>query len=180
MRQRALRLLALAAICVPLAARAADLDDRAPPYDPYASRYGSPYDDPRYRDMYEHPAPPPRSAAPYRYHGAYPPRSTKDGYLPPMDGPPRFADHASRYAERVDACIPRGEAKRRLIEDGWSDFHDLDIRGHVALVRARRPSGRLFELEVDRCSGEIVRAMPLTRGYSQPYADGRRRHDRYY
>lgn len=167
------RLAAFAALCLPVAvAQAADIDYNAPPYDPYASRYGSPYDDPRYRDMYEHPAPPPRYAAPYRYQ-----RSYKDEYLPPMDRVPRFDEPPRRrYSELPHSCVPRGEAKRRLIADGWSDFHELELRGEVVLVRARRPSGRLFELRVDRCSGEIVRADPIGR----PYAEDTRPYGRNY
>lgn len=162
---------ALAAVCLPVAAvQAADIDHAAPPYDPYASRYGSPYDDPRYRDMYEHPAPPPRYAAPYR------PRSYRDNYLAPMDSAPRFDDPQRRqYSSQSDYCIPRGEAKRRLVADGWSDFHERELRGEVVLVRARRPSGRLFELRVDRCTGEILRADPLGRPYAEevrPYGRG--------
>ena len=45
----------------------------------------------------------------------------------------------------------------------------------IATVRARRPSGRLFELTIDRCSGEIVSARPLEPRRFGPYAYGRRR-----
>ena len=48
----------------------------------------------------------------------------------------------------------------RLRAAGWSDFHDLTLDGEIAIVAARRPSGRLFELEVHRCSGEVVNARP--------------------
>jgi len=172
MLNRAARLLAVAASCLPFAAGAADLDYSAPPYDPYASRHGSPYDDPRYRDMYEIPAAPPRYAPPPRsFTRSY----RDDGYLPPLNAPPRFSD-----APLYDRCIARGEIRSRLADDGWGDFHDLDIRGEVAFVKARRPSGRIFELKVDRCTGDIVRASPLGPIYSGPYAGGDPRHDRAY
>ena len=79
------------------------------------------------------------------------------GYAP---GPRRYsyAEPAAPYAGR---CAPRELVKERLYRDGWRDFHDGDARGDIATVRARRPSGRLFELTLDRCSGEIVRPEPL-------------------
>lgn len=170
------RMLAPLVICAPMAAAAADLDHDAPPYDPYASRYSSPYDDPRYRDVYQHPAPP-RHVERYRDSrpGAHYSGSYKDGYLRPMDAPPRFADAPLRYKE--DYCIPRGEIRRHLIREGWSDFHNLELRTSIAFVRARSPSGRLFELKVDRCTGHVVRAEPLG---PPPFAHDHRRYGRSY
>lgn len=51
----------------------------------------------------------------------------------------------------------------------------------IATVHARRPSGRLFVLTIDRCSGEIVSAQPLE-ARPGPYAYGPqpRRWDRSY
>ena len=34
-------------------------------------------------------------------------------------------------------------------------------RADVVMVQARRPSGRLFDLTIDRCSGEVVDARPV-------------------
>ncbi len=66
--------------------------------------------------------------------------------------------------------MPRAEIKHRLLRQGWHDFHDPDLRGDLASVRARRPSGRLFDLTIDRCSGEIVSARPLEPRPYGPYA----------
>jgi len=65
-------------------------------------------------------------------------------------GPRRYsyAEPTPPYAGR---CAPRELVKQQLYRDGWRDFHDGDSRGGVATVRARRPSGRLFELTLDRC-----------------------------
>ena len=52
--------------------------------------------------------------------------------------------------------------------------HDGALKGNVAVVRARRPSGRLFELTIERCSGEIVSAYPLESRVFGPYAYGPR------
>ena len=170
-------LLGATAVFATTAAPAADLDD-----DRYERGYGTPYDDPRYADIYRHP--PPRAEVygddrhygrsdddddddddddrpPHRYGG-------RGEYLPPMRDVPRFAGR-DRYAD--DRCVPRHVVKRRLRADGWHDFHDLELGGATAFVRARRPSGRLFELEVHRCSGEIVQARPFG-----PRAYGARRY----
>lgn len=78
-----------------------------------------------------------------------------DAYLPPMR-------EGRRYAERDDGvCLPRHEIRRSLADQGWHDFRNLDRRGDIAVVEARRPSGRLFELRVDSCSGRILRTYAL-------------------
>lgn len=47
---------------------------------------------------------------------------------------------------------------RRLFRNGWHNFHDLDLRGGKAYVRAQSEDGRLFNLTIARCSGEIIAA----------------------
>jgi hypothetical protein len=179
-------------------AKAADLDEGPPP-----DRYGTAYDDPRYADIYKYPrgpqgygVPPPGAyggpyAGPYAGQPPYagPPiprervyREDEDydrGYAP---GPRRYsyADPGAPYAGR---CAPRELVKERLYREGWRDFHDGDARGNIATVNARRPSGRLFVLTLDRCSGDIVRAEPLEGRPFGPYAYGGappRRWDRAY
>jgi hypothetical protein len=146
-------------------AQAADLYDDPPP----AGRYGSAYEDPRYADIYKYPPAPPRYAVPGPgpyvgpYAGAPIPREPVygNGYYG-RDPRGRYADH----------CVPREVIKDRLIREGWHDFHDRDAQGDLISIRARRPSGRLFSLAIDRCTGEIVAADPLEgRGYG-PYAYG--------
>jgi hypothetical protein len=174
------------------AASAADIFD--------GPRASSPYDDPRYGDIYQHPAPQPRYAeprhveppvaepryvdppryaeprydAPRKYYDDEPAVPHKRyGYLEPMN-PPRY-DYSRN--ERQDyrngsGCVPHGEIKRSLINEGWGDFRDLEFRGDVAKVQARRPNGQLYVLKVDRCSGEIVNSRPLNEGNgSYGYAD---------
>lgn len=148
--------------------RAADIHDR------YAPRTAAPYDDPRYEDVFSHPAPPasryaepryeaPRHFEPPRDH--YYPRTDRYGYLAPMNPPSH-----SHYGAPIDPrCVPRGEIKRGLVNEGWRDFHELEFRGRLALINARRPNGQLYALQLDRCSGEIVGARPLHEG-AVPYA----------
>jgi len=145
-------------------AQAADLDYRHVPTD----RYSSAYEDPRYRDLY---APEPRVHG-YDYR-AVPPPPVPPAYVY-RDDPPPYRDHRySDYRYGGDrygsACLPREEAKRRLISEGWRDFHDIELRNDVAKLRARRPNGDVYDLKIDRCSGEIVHSRLLQRGYG-PYA----------
>ena len=197
----AVRLIGAIALTLPLAAAsavcAADLDERGA----YSNRYGSsPYDDPRYRDLYgdDEPAPPraadprysaPRYAAPRtieprydkprygepRYgdpggddYRPYPPSTKDNGYLPPMQDPPARYSQAPRF-DRDANCLPRREVHARLAAGGWSSFHDIDIRGRIAYLKAQRPSGQLFDLEIDRCTGGIIAAHRLE-APERPYA----------
>lgn len=133
---------------------AADLDDGPP------DRRGA-YDDPRYADIYKHPVPPPPP-----YAGGPPPRGPVyrqefDDYGPQRRFP--LAQH----------CVPREEVRDRLLRAGWHDFQGADFQGSVATFQARRPSGRLFSLAIDRCSGEVVSAVPLEpRRWGGGYAYG--------
>ncbi len=142
-------------LLMPLAksASAADI------YDDDRPRIGSPYDDPRYRDLYGRDyktAPPP----PPRYVDLPPPTVYTDrvyrerrAYLPPMP-PPAYIDR--REWDRTSSCVPREEIRRGLQQDGWSGFHDLDFRGDVATVLAYRPDGKLYRLKIERCSGDLI------------------------
>ena len=162
---RSLVLAAGLAVAMSTGALAADLDDEGPP--PY--RQGSAYDDPRYADIYRYPDRPPPP-----YAGKHPPPAAvyrdedDDDYGPP----PRRHSYADRGPGYANRCVPRAEIKHRLLRQGWHDFHDPDPRGDLASVRARRPSGRLFDLTIDRCSGEIVSARPLEPRPYGPYAYG--------
>jgi len=82
-------------------------------------------------------------------------------------------------AEGYDECVPRRVARRRLIRNGWDDFRDLQVRGRIVLVRARSPSGRPFDLTIDRCSGDIVDARPLRSRIYDEFAYDRRPYRRW-
>jgi hypothetical protein len=119
------------------------------------------------------------------------PAAAADLYEPPYEsegygeGPPppdRYADVPDdfeppypppAYAGR-DRCVPRELARDRLRAAGWRGFHAVEPRDGVVLVKARRPSGRLFDLTIDRCTGEVVDAKPIVGrryGYGR-FADG--------
>lgn len=129
----AIALLAIAA--APVALQAADLDS----YD------ASPYDDPRYGDVYRHPPPPPR---PYvdRYGAPHAPAPPPPPYAY-RDAPPRGEPYG---------CVPREVARAALERQGWMDFHNLQLAGQYVHLRARRPNGAVFELTLDRCSGQVL------------------------
>jgi hypothetical protein len=181
----------LANIAVPHVSFAADLGD---------DRYGaSPYDDPRYADIYRHPSPRRFGTVDedddedgddgddgddggyrdnrYSYdnndndHW----RRSRDHYLAPMPHAPRFADQDLGYPDR---CAPTWRVKNRLRNEGWRDFRDLSLNGNIAVMRAeRRENGRPFILRLDRCSGHILSARPAPYrafGYYEP----RDRYDR--
>lgn len=170
-------------------ARAADIDGVPPP--PRNGPYGGYYDDPRYapkappqyydeedddgpygtppakRYTYtpspNYGAPPPNYGAPPPppHYGAPPPRP---GYGPPP---------ASKYAGPPPgkSCVRSEHVRDRLTSEGWRDFHDgKPIDDGLVTLRARRPNGRLFELTLHRCSGEVVEARPLQLRPFGPYA----------
>lgn len=81
-----------------------------------------------------------------------------DDRLPP---PRRYSD-VPRYPQYRDrpayGCVPRREVRRALYEDGWFELQLPVVDGPVVLLRARRDSGRLFELQLDRCTGRVLHA----------------------
>lgn len=114
------------------------------------------YNDPRYR------TPPP----------AYNHRDDDD------DGPPGVRRY-SGPAPYGQGCVRSEEVRSRLTDMGWRDFHGGQPQGEAVTLRARRPNGRLFELTLHRCSGQIVEARPLEPRPFGPYAFNRPQHDYY-
>ncbi len=132
----------LAAVIVP-SATAADLDDGGIPPPPWrGGAYGN------------SPLPPPPA-----YHDD---DDDDDDY---GRGPPsRYSDvPPPRYAGPVPgACVRSEEVRDRLTSHGWLNFHDgRPVSSTVVLMRARRPNGRLYELRLDRCNGDILALRPL-------------------
>ncbi|KAB2916297.1 MAG: hypothetical protein F9K29_11855 [Hyphomicrobiaceae bacterium] len=170
----------LLAAAVSSGAQAADLDD-GPPLD----RYGSAYEDPRYADIYRYPSRPQYSEPVPYARPPVPPapiyRDDDDDDRYDYRGPRRYSyNYNGPRQPYASHCLPREEIRHRLMQDGWRDFRDAQPWGDRATVQARRPSGRLFELTVDRCSGAVVSARPLEAPPYGPYAYGPRRWDRAY
>jgi len=77
--------------------------------------------------------------------------------------------------------LPKPEIKQALLRSGWSDFQDPDLRENVAWLTARRPSGRLFRIKIDRCTARVLNMTALEGPVHQPWAyGGGRRFERQY
>jgi len=156
-------------------AQAADIDGVPPP--PRSGPYGGHYDDPRYAPK----------APPSQYYeedddegpNGVPP-AQKYGYTPPPNygapsPPPRYGapPPPSKYAAPPPgkSCVRSEHVRDRLSGEGWRDFHDgKPVNDGLVTLRARRPNGRLFELTLHRCSGELLEARPLQLRPFGPYA----------
>lgn len=115
------------------------------------------YEDPRYSDIYRHPPPPPRYATPYAPPA--PPVYREERYIPAPPPPhyvpqPRYRSE-SRYQEE---CLPQETIRARLEHRGWFEFHDPKVAGNLVHIRARRNNGQLYDVTVDRCSGQVLGA----------------------
>ena len=80
---------------------------------------------------------------------------------------------SSKYSDlppHKGSCVRSEHVRDRLTGMGWRDFHSgKAVSPTTVTLRARRPSGRLFELRLDRCSGEILVARPLELRPLRPY-----------
>jgi hypothetical protein len=147
-------------------ARAADIDGVPPPPNsgPYGGYY---YDGPRYPK-----APPPSyydddDDDDDRFQG--PPPASKYSHVPP----PKYAAPPPKFGAPPPgkACVRSEQVRERLTGQGWRDFHDGQTVGQsLVTLRARQPNGRLFELTLHRCTGELVEARPLQLRPLGPYA----------
>ena len=170
-------LMAAAALSATLAATLAATLSATPATAADLTYRDEPYAEPRYGDVYRPPAPPPRAyvegyAPPPAYREVYPAPAV------PVYPPPQ------RFGQDVPAgCTPRHLVKERLESRGWHDFHDPQPMGNVVHIRARRPSGRLFDLTLDRCSGDVIAMEPMEQraaeGPPQDWRYGRPRYEGY-
>ena len=167
-------------------ALAADIDG-VPPPPPRSGPYGEPYSGPYGRPYGERPRAPnvPPSYSDDddddRYDGRPPAR--KYSYTPPRDddrydGPPSARKYSYTPAPPNHAaprpgrgCVRSEQVRDRLTHEGWRDFHDgQPVSQTEVTMRARRANGRLFELTLHRCSGELIEARPLQLRPFGPYA----------
>lgn len=151
----------LAAAFVPTGAIAADVDDDD-------DKRGT-YTEPRRKGP---PGPPP----------AYNDREDDDDDRPPakkFSGPPP----GNKYSGPPSAqnCARSEQVRQRLVEMGWQDFQGGRQEGDMVVMKARRPNGRLFELTLHRCSGQVAEVRPLEGrpagggpyAFNRPYNDDR-------
>jgi hypothetical protein len=77
-------------------------------------------------------------------------------------------------------CVRSEQVRQQLTDMGWQDFQGGRQQGDMVVMNARRGNGRLFELTLHRCTGQIVEARPLEgRPNTGPYAFNRPYDDRY-
>jgi hypothetical protein len=168
----------LLAAAVAPQALAADLDDGEQPPPPSwkapswkDGAYGYPPKSitppPGYYDE-DDDGPPYAKKYPYGYGPKY------KNYGDDDDGPPPYKKY-SDLPPHKGSCVRSEQVRDRLTGAGWRDFHAGKALSQTTVtLRARRPSGRLFELRLDRCSGEILQARALDGplrpyyGYKQP------------
>jgi len=89
------------------------------------------------------------------------------------DRRPPAARKYSGPAPYGQACAKSEQVRAQLSDMGWRDFHGGQPQGDMVTLRARRPNGRLFELTMHRCTGQIVEARPLEPRPFGPYAYNR-------
>lgn len=160
MSWRTRRMALTASLLVGSASAALGADLYGPGYEPEGR---SDYDDRRYGEMYDHPEPRWRRSRHAERLVGPPPyeHPSRHRYLKPMPGVPDFDDERRRsYSSRFghDECVGRREILRVLMEDGWSEIADVEAAGPTVHVVARRASGQLYRLQVDRCSGTLIEA----------------------
>lgn len=86
-----------------------------------------------------------------------------------FDGSPRVRNHRFKRNHRPNGrrfggnrywdnqCISPRRIHRRLVRQGWSDFHNLRLRRNQIRVKAYRPNGLLYNMRIQRCTGYIIR-----------------------
>lgn len=123
--------------------------------------------DRRFEERYD----PPAEAGEPSWNGA---GAIKDGYPEPVPAPPLgYKDTNTRGSYKDDAappppvrraaqCLSKPGLRSALNEQGWYDFDHVDYRGELAFMTANNDRGRRFEVEFDACSGDVVKARPLT------------------
>ena len=65
-----------------------------------------------------------------------------------------------RDSREIERTLMAGDVviRDRVESRGWHDFHDPQVPGNVAHIRARRANGHVFDLTVDRCTGQVLGA----------------------
>jgi hypothetical protein len=96
-------------------------------------------------------------------------RSSEQDYAP--------APRAGIVRPHRTACLPGWQVKKRLIAQGWTDFHLKTYGPNVAVIAATRAhTGRAFILRVDGCTGETLSSVPSG---NRHFSDGRPKPRRY-
>ncbi len=152
---------------------AADLNG----YNGKTSEYGSPYDDPRYADIYRHPRTHERvPRRKYDYDGR-----PRQKHFQPYSRPLPYRGHYERRPGRSFAgCMSRREVRWHLRLKGWSVKRWVLInRFRATAVARRRYDDRVFDVTIHRCTGRVLAVSPIHHRY-EDYAWRRRIYERRY
>jgi hypothetical protein len=136
-------------------------DDDGRPYSKKYSYEGTPY---KKYDKYDDDDDGRPYSKKYSYEG--PPYKKYDD---DDDGRP-YSKKYSDVPPYKGSCVRSEQVRDRLTSLGWRDFHaGQAVSPATVKLRARRPTGRLFELRLDRCSGVILEARPVELSPMRPY-----------
>ncbi len=92
----------------------------------------------------------------------------------------RYSRTTTHYDDRA-GCLPRHAIRERLRDEGWHDIEKIDVRGDAVIVTAERPNGKVYDLKVDRCSGDIIDSRVSRDSREEVYGEYRpTRHRDYY
>lgn len=78
-------------------------------------------------------------------------------------------DRFEGYWDDRSGCLPRHAIRDRLRDEGWRDIQKIEARGGKVYLSAERADGRLYDLKVDRCNGEIIDARKSRHGVYGEY-----------
>src|SRR5262249_19830834 len=121
---------------------------------PMGGAYAADVDDEDDRGTYTDPrrkTPPPPGQG---FNNRYDDEDDDDRPVPKkFSAPQPYAPPGNKFSQN---CMRSGEVRQRLTDSGWQDFHDGHQQGDMVVMKARRPNGRLFELMLHRCSGQLV------------------------
>jgi hypothetical protein len=67
-----------------------------------------------------------------------------------------------------------------MLDDGWREIRQIRVLQGSVVIRAARPSGRTYDLKLDRCTGAIIARRPAYIGTFYGPDAGYRRYSRAY
>ena len=134
----------------------------------YGPSHGTPLGDPPDAEIDKLPLDKKKSPKSYRSTENYADEEYYEGSVKDDYEEPRYSRRSHKYKRGYDRrCVHPRDIRYGLKSDGWYDFAGYgEVDGVICLRARRRDNGRLYELELDNCSGLIVSAKPVRyRGY---------------
>lgn len=79
-------------------------------------------------------------------------------------GPYQFHKLLKGTAPVRPGCLTPTKIHKKLRSMGWWDFRRLSLAGEAFRLEARHPSGSIYYLKVDLCTGKVIGARRLPKG----------------